>query len=70
MLPKDRICDVDSSKNLYDQEDGISPDVEKALHDPKQSSDSWTWESIWNLLFPFDTEIPDSGLFPHHCLPA
>ncbi|KAK4643730.1 hypothetical protein QC761_405570 [Podospora bellae-mahoneyi] len=64
MLPKDRICDVDSPKNLYDQEDGISPDVEKALHDPKQSNDSWTWESIWNLLFPCDTEIPDSDFHP------
>ncbi|KAK4170923.1 hypothetical protein QBC36DRAFT_340995 [Triangularia setosa] len=60
MLPKDQICDVNASKHDYDQEDGISPDIEKALHDPNQSSDSWNWESIWHLLFPCDTEIPDS----------
>ncbi|KAK0744476.1 hypothetical protein B0T21DRAFT_281204 [Apiosordaria backusii] len=64
MLPKDQICDVNSSPGNYDQEDGISPEIEKALHDPKQADDSWTWESIWRLLFPCDTEIPDSGLFP------
>ncbi|KAK0673128.1 hypothetical protein QBC41DRAFT_352848 [Cercophora samala] len=64
MLPKDQICDVDSSKSVYDQEDGISPDIEKALHDPKKTIDSWTWESIWHLLFPCDTEIPDSDFHP------
>ncbi|KAK4198761.1 hypothetical protein QBC40DRAFT_255744 [Triangularia verruculosa] len=64
MLPKDQICDVKSSPGDYDQEDGICPDIERALNDPERPDSSWTWETIWRLLFPCDTEIPDSDFHP------
>ncbi|KAL2174625.1 uncharacterized protein P884DRAFT_287299 [Thermothelomyces heterothallicus CBS 202.75] len=61
LLPKDRICEV-KEPCLDDYEDGITEKTASMLA-ARDGDDarSWTWQTIWCLLFPGDPEIPDAA---------
>jgi hypothetical protein len=67
MLPRDEMCEVNPKPVLGDPEDGVTEEAEEVLAvDGTTYGEDWTWERIWRLLFPQDTEIPDSGtILPH-----
>ncbi|AEO58700.1 hypothetical protein MYCTH_108314 [Thermothelomyces thermophilus ATCC 42464] len=61
LLPKDRICDV-KEPCLDDYEDGITEKTASILAATDgDDARSWTWQTIWCLLFPGDPEIPDAA---------
>ncbi|KAL2264592.1 hypothetical protein VTJ83DRAFT_7102 [Remersonia thermophila] len=63
-LPRDQICDVNPSLH-DDPEDGIPEDNLRVLVAQGGAlQDWWTWESIWQLVFPEDLEVPDPAFQP------
>ncbi|KAK4184629.1 hypothetical protein QBC35DRAFT_391266, partial [Podospora australis] len=61
MLPKDQICEVTGDLADSDPEDGVSEELQNTL---LTSSDQWTWERLWALLFPEDIDIPNADFQP------
>lgn len=58
---RDLICDPQAVPSSANPEDGITAGLEEALNGRKAGSKIDSWESLWNLLFPKDHEIPEPG---------
>ncbi|KAL1838074.1 hypothetical protein VTJ49DRAFT_3094 [Mycothermus thermophilus] len=66
MLPRDQICDAEPSPH-DDPEDGIPEGIFRLLVAKEDAlQDWWTWESIWQLVFSDDLEVPDPGMHPSY----
>ncbi|KAH6611755.1 hypothetical protein B0J18DRAFT_82561 [Chaetomium sp. MPI-SDFR-AT-0129] len=61
---RDLICDPQAVPSSADPEDGITAGLEEALNGRKAGSKIDSWESLWNLLFPKDHEIPEPDFMP------
>ncbi|GAB1315536.1 C2H2-type domain-containing protein [Madurella fahalii] len=60
LLPKDEMCEVNRIPMLSDPEDGITDEIGNLLAAKSDPNESLTWETVWRLLFPGDTAVPDS----------
>jgi hypothetical protein len=54
-----QICNRRQAVPRTDPEDGITTLIEATLNERKAGSKVDAWESLWHVLFPRDTEIPE-----------
>lgn len=64
MVPVDQMCEPNSavSDNVID--DGITEEMDRALAERTPRHSVQSWEQIWQLLFPQDISVLDSGESP------
>ncbi|KAK3387908.1 hypothetical protein B0H63DRAFT_448702 [Podospora didyma] len=65
-VPSDQICTPPSQEasSSVDPERGITSRIEDCLNGRKANSKIDTWESLWQILFPDDTDAPKSDFVP------
>ncbi|KAL2259277.1 hypothetical protein VTK26DRAFT_7111 [Humicola hyalothermophila] len=55
VVPKGQMCEVKVAQ-MSDPEDGITEQIRLKLARYDDGEDVWTWDKIWQLVFPEDTE--------------
>lgn len=62
-MDRDQICNRQQASLSADPEDGITTSIEDSLNERRMDNRINSWRSLWRLLFPLDTNVPEAGMF-------
>ena len=65
LMPREQMCKVNAEEPIPDREDGITEEIAAFLSGKDGKNEVWTWETIWQVLFPGDP-LMDTGTSPSH----